>query len=70
MIDMGAKPEFVRKLALEIYEKYGDRVSKDFEENKKLVKEVLRIPSKKVRNMVAGYLTRLKKMEKKRPLPP
>ena len=63
---MGAKPEFVRRLALEIYNKYRDRVSRDFEENKKLVKEVLNIPSKKVRNMVAGYLTRIKKMESKR----
>ncbi|HEW94057.1 30S ribosomal protein S17e [Candidatus Geothermarchaeota archaeon] len=63
---MGAKPEFVRRLALEIYNKYRDRVSRDFEENKKLVKEVLNIPSKKVRNIVAGYLTRIKKMESKR----
>ena len=62
---MGAKPEYVKKMALEIYRKYRDRVSADFEENKKLVMEVANIPSKKIRNMVAGYLVRLKKMESK-----
>jgi len=35
----------------------------DFEENKKILKGLL--PSKKIRNQVAGYITRLKKKESK-----
>jgi len=58
---MGAKPEFVKRIALEIYSRYPDKVSTDFEENKKLVNELLLSRSKTVRNMVAGYLTRLKR---------
>ncbi len=36
--------------------------SGDFEENKKLLKDTM--PSKKVRNKIAGYIARLKKAEK------
>jgi len=59
---MGAKPEFVKRISLEIYNRYPDMISTDFEENKKLVDKLLMSRSKKVRNMVAGYLTRLKRM--------
>jgi len=59
---MGAKPEFVKRIALEIYNRYPDMISTDFEENRKLVGKLLMSRSKKVRNMVAGYLTRLKRM--------
>lgn len=58
---MGAKPEFVKRIALEIYGRYPDKVSTNFDENKKLVNELLISRSKTVRNMVAGYLTRLKR---------
>jgi len=46
--------------------KYGTviRFKKDFSKNKKLVEEVAVIPSKKLRNVIAGYLTRLVKQEK------
>ncbi len=57
------KTNFVKKIGEQIYEKYKDRISTDFRENKKLVKEVLEIESKKIRNVVAGYLTRLKQKE-------
>ena len=37
--------------------------SEDFEHNKKLLKDTM--PSKKVRNKIAGYIARLKKVENK-----
>ena len=37
--------------------------SGDFEENKKILKDTM--PSKKVRNKIAGYIARLKKQEQK-----
>ena len=37
--------------------------TEDFEHNKKLLKDTM--PSKKVRNKIAGYIARLKKVENK-----
>ncbi len=46
---------------------YPDRVSVVFDENKKLVREVLEGRfSKKLSNKVAGYLVNLKKLELKK----
>ena len=38
--------------------------SEDFEKNKKILGKTM--PSKKIRNQIAGYLARLKKFEKKK----
>jgi len=58
------KTRKVKVLAREIMEKFPDRVSADFELNKMLVGEVLTGQiSKKLRNQVAGYITRLVKRE-------
>ncbi len=52
----------VKVLAAEILEKYPDAVKPDFEENKKLVDELLRGEvSPRLRNKVSGYLTSLVK---------
>jgi len=40
---------------------FGDKVSQDYEQNKKLVEELTGISSKKLRNVIAGYITRLSK---------
>jgi len=54
------KTRKVKVLAKEIIEKYPERVSVDFELNKHLVGEVLvGQVSKKLRNQIAGYITRL-----------
>jgi len=60
------KTRKVKVLAKEIMERFPDRVSADFELNKLLVGEVLTGQvSKKLRNQIAGYITRLvrKKIE-------
>ncbi len=55
----------VKRTARKILELYPDRVSLNFEENKKLVSEVVNVTSKKLRNQIAGYLTHLVKIMKK-----
>ncbi len=55
----------VKRTARKILELYPDRVSLDFEENKKLVSEVVNVSSKKLRNQIAGYLTHLVKIMKR-----
>lgn len=41
----------------------NDLFTESFEENKRLLGNTM--PSKRIRNMIAGYITRLKKMERK-----
>jgi small subunit ribosomal protein S17e len=50
-------------LTLELLEKHRDKLTTDFEDNKKLVAELMVGSSKKLRNVVAGYVTRLKKKD-------
>lgn len=52
----------VKNLAREIIAEHGDRFGTDFDKNKEIVNEVKKIDSKKIRNTVAGYIT--KEMEK------
>jgi len=58
------KPKFIKSLAEKLLEMYPDRFTENFEENKKVVAELADIPSKTVRNKVAGYITRLVKRRK------
>ena len=55
---MGIKPTYIKALGLELLENYGNRFSNNFDENKQIVSEVTTIESKRVRNRVAGYVTR------------
>lgn len=55
------KTQLIKRLSFETYEQFKDRLSQNFEDNKKVVAEVMPGSSKKVRNVVAGYVTRLMK---------
>lgn len=46
----------LKKYAKEIVEKFPDKVSLDFEENKAFLNENFDIYSKKLRNKLAGYI--------------
>jgi len=49
----------VKKIAQELVKRFPDKFTTDFETNKKLVESFTNISSAKLRNMVAGYITRL-----------
>jgi len=57
------KTTFVKHIARELFEKHSNQFSTDFENNKKVVDRFVDINSKRTRNIVAGYLTSLKKNE-------
>lgn len=57
------KTQLVKRLSLDAVEKHKDKLSTDFDENKSVVAELMVGCSKKVRNIVAGYVTRLMKTE-------
>jgi small subunit ribosomal protein S17e len=54
------RTETVKRAARELIERFPDKFTDEYEANKKAVNEVLMAPSKKLRNRIAGYVTRLK----------
>ncbi len=52
------KPAYIKVIAKELLRKYPEEFTGSFEENKKKVMELTNITSKRVRNRVAGYITR------------
>lgn len=53
------KTQLVKRTTLALYREHRERFTTTFEENKKIVSGLAEFPSKKIRNVVAGYLTRL-----------
>jgi small subunit ribosomal protein S17e len=48
----------IKRTARELVRRFPDRFSGNFDENKKLVGQLLQGPSRKIRNQVAGYIVR------------
>lgn len=53
------RPEHVKKIARELLGLYPDKFSTDFQSNKKVIESLAQISSTKLRNRIAGYITRL-----------
>lgn len=53
------KTQFVKRTSLELLRKHEDQFGGEFEHNKRAVSALTDVQSKKVRNIVAGYITRL-----------
>jgi small subunit ribosomal protein S17e len=52
----------IKRAAIELLQKYPEKFSGDFEQNKKVVGQLLQI-SKRERNRIAGYITSLWKRQ-------
>ncbi len=57
------KTMLIKRVTLNLFANHKDKFTKDFTQNKKIVPEYADIPSKKLRNVIAGYLTRLMKKD-------
>ena len=55
----------IKKVSFEIIERYENRLNTDFQTNKEVVEELKIAGSKRVRNKIAGYVTRLYKRSHK-----
>lgn len=58
----------VKRSARHIVEKYYPKLTMDFQLNKKISDEVAIIPSKRLRNKIAGFVTHLMKRIQKGPV--
>ena len=57
------KTMLVKRTTVELLEKHNSEFSGDFTQNKTKVSMFINAPSKKIRNIIAGYITRLKKKQ-------
>mmetsp|Transcript_6243 Transcript_6243/g.5577 ORF Transcript_6243/g.5577 Transcript_6243/m.5577 type:complete len:120 (-) Transcript_6243:52-411(-) len=65
---MGVRTKTVKKSAKVIIEKYYSRLTLDFHTNKRIAQEVAIVPSKRMRNKIAGFVTHLMKRIQKGPV--
>ena len=55
------KTKLIKRVTEDIFEKHREHVKSSFGENKRIVSQLAHFESKKLRNIVAGYLTKLQK---------
>lgn len=60
----------VKKVARELVERYPDKLTTDYEANKKVLADLVDAKTKRLRNRVVGYVTRLKIVERRRAAAP
>ena len=53
------RTKLVKRLGMTLFKQYDGVFTRDFEHNKQVVGQILRNAPKKIRNQVAGYITRL-----------
>lgn len=56
----------IKRVAHKLIELHGKEFTDNFEENKIIVSKFVNVYSKKLRNIVAGYITRLVKKQKEK----
>ena len=55
---------FIKRKSGELFKEHSDKLSSDFEKNKKILDSVVDIPSKQLRNKIAGAIVHLVKQSK------
>ena len=59
------KTRKIKRVSKELMAKYKDDLTENYEENKEFISDKIKVSSKKLKNIIAGYLARLKKGEVK-----
>jgi len=60
------RTETVKRVSRELVRRYPDHFAGEFESDKQAVNELVVTQSKRLRNRIAGYITRLKVVEAER----
>ena len=53
------KTALTKRIALKLVREHRSQLKDNFEENKKIVNELAEVSSHKIRNVIAGYVTRI-----------
>ena len=56
------KTMLIKRTTTDLMEKHGEEFTKNFDDNKRILESKVKLNSKKMRNVIAGYATRLKKL--------
>ena len=57
------RPTYIKRIAIELVKKHGDRFTDDFDHNKLQVAELTDVTSIAMRNRISGYVTCYRKQE-------
>ena len=60
------RTDTIKRISRELVRRFPDRFTGDFDSDKQVVNELVITPSKRLRNRIAGYITRLKMVEAER----
>ena len=52
------RPSFIKIRAIALVEQHREKFTEDFDHNKLMVQQLTDVDSKKLRNWIAGYVTR------------
>jgi len=55
------RPTYIKRVAIDLVKKFPDKFTADFQQNKIIVSQLTDITNIKMRNRVAGYVTRFRK---------
>jgi small subunit ribosomal protein S17e len=58
------KTKLIKRVSLGLIRDHEKEFKKDFNANKEIIDKIVTVPSKKVRNVISGYVTRLVKETK------
>ena len=58
------KTKLVKRITKELIKKHGDELKTDFKENKEIINKLIDVQSKKIKNTIAGYVTKNIKAQK------
>jgi len=59
------KTSFVKRVGKNIFEKNKGKFTDDYSKNKEIIKQLIDIKSKKLRNVITGYVTNLRRQEQR-----
>ncbi len=55
------RPTYIKRVAIELVKRYPEKFTEDYQHNKAMVEEMTDITNSKLRNRIAGYVTRFRK---------
>jgi small subunit ribosomal protein S17e len=58
------KTKLTKRVGFKLFKNHGSNFTHDYTKNKEEVVALVSLNSKKLRNVIAGYITRLKRSEK------